>query len=196
MPKPRAVLYEKMALNPYEVFDMIILSKDECVKWAAGHKLKLSEQAKPLRCNGLSSRLWAPFPKEFPQLLWVARQLESSLVIESECLVWISGWSIFPSSENLQLFYRYRQSYGSNKLIGEAPGHLCLTYERAEIATLIWLGMLHGWDVHVLPDLPYSAVFISHDQYYEIGYSDVNSCLTAQKEFAEAKLELQVKNEA
>jgi hypothetical protein len=173
---------------------MIVLSKDECSDWAKRYKVQLDERSLPVRCNGHPHRLRSKFPGAFTKMLHVARAIESSLYINSQCLVWITGWEIWPSSENWQLFYRYRQSYGSNKLLLEAPGHLFLPYERAEIATMVWLGMLQGWDVHVFPDNVWSnCVFVSNDEWIEIGYEELAAAEGARNDFAEAKLEFQLK---
>ena len=172
---------------------MNILSKDECADWAKRYKIALDERLRPFRCNNAPHRLWAKIPSSFSRVLWVMRQIESSLNIDSQCLVWVTDWGIFPSNENMQLFYRFRQSYGNNKLLSEAPGHLCLPNERDEIVSLIWLCALQGWDVHVMPDTGSSSIFISHDEWFELGYTDLDNCVEGQKRFAESKLELQLK---
>jgi hypothetical protein len=37
-------------------------------------------------------------------------------------LVWITEWFIWGSSENWNLYYKLRQSYGDLRLLPEAPG--------------------------------------------------------------------------
>ena len=87
-----------------------------------------------------------------------------------ECLVWVTEHGIFPSSENLHLYYRLRQSYGDHRLLREAPGHLFLDYEDADLVSFLQLGIVHGWDMHVLPQLAYGGmdaarVFVCHDEW-------------------------------
>ena len=175
------------------LFHMIIFSKDECLDWTKRYKITLNGSGVPLCCNNAPIRLRVPFPKGFTQILWVARQIERSLYLSSQCLVWVTESGIFDSAENLQLFYRYRQSYGSSKLLVDAPGHLCLSYERPEIVSLVWLCMLQGWDAHIIPDLGSTSAFVSHDQWFELGFTDLAACKDSQKQFAAAKLESQLR---
>jgi hypothetical protein len=173
---------------------MIILTESECVQWAKRYKVKLDERSLPLRCNGHPHRLRLKFPSSYTKMLHVARRIEAVLYINSQCLLWVTDWEIWPSSENWQLFYRYRQSYGNNKLLSDAPGHLCLSHERPEIVTLLWLGMLQGWDLHIFPDNAWSnCIFISNDEWIEIGYEELAAANVAQKDFKEAKLEFELK---
>lgn len=173
---------------------MIIFSNEECIQWANFHKITLNDRLSPNRCNNTPYRLSGKIPSSTSSLMWLMRRIEASLIIESQCLVWISDWSIFPSNDNFQLFYRYRQSYGNNKLLSEAPGHLCMSYERAEIVSLAWLCVLQGWDAHIIPDQGYSSVFLSHDEWFELGFSERSIAVDCQKEFAEAKIDLQLKD--
>lgn len=84
--------------------------------------------------------------------------------------MWVTGWGIFPSNENLHLFYRFRQTYGDQRLLREAPGHLCLNYEGAEVVTLVHLGMLFGWDLHLIPMSGHARAFVSHDEWVEVAF--------------------------
>ena len=174
---------------------MLIISEKECSEWAKRFSVKLDDRGRPLCCSDAPFRLRGRFPDVFTKMLWVARQIELSLGAYSQCLVWITESGIFASAENLQLFYRYRQSYGSSKLLADAPGHLCLSYERAEIVSLIWLCMLQGWDVHAFPDSGSPSIFISHDEWFELGYTRLDACRDSQERFAEAKLELQLRQD-
>jgi hypothetical protein len=87
-------------------------------------------------------------------------------------LVWITQSDIFPGNENNHLYYRLRQSYGDFRLLHEAPGHLCLDYERAEVVTLVQLGILFGWDVHLIPYAGYARAFVCHDEWAVIGFDN------------------------
>jgi hypothetical protein len=170
---------------------MIILSKAECVDWMNRYNIALDNELLPIPCGGASHRLRGNVPSHGGGALYAMRQIESILNMYSECLVWISDWGIFPSNENLQLFYRYRHSYGDSRLLSSAPGHLCLGYERAEIVSLAWLCSLQGWDVHIIPDSGSGSVFISHDEWFVLGYESAEECEESRKHFATANIELQ-----
>ncbi len=82
-------------------------------------------------------------------------------------LLWVSAWNVWPSSENWHLYYRLRQSYGDQRLLEEAPGHLFLEHEAEDLASFLQLAMLNGWDGYVLTQADYVNVFFSHDEYID-----------------------------
>ena len=83
------------------------------------------------------------------------------------CLLWVTLWGVWGSSENLPLFYRVRESYGERRQLAQAPGHLFLRQDLAGLATFIQMGLQFGWDFYLLPAPTYSAAFISHDEYLQ-----------------------------
>ena len=72
--------------------------------------------------------------------------MATSLTFRMPTLLWITEWSIWPSSENLHLYYRLRHTYGDHRLLHEAPGHLFLEYESEDLATFLQVAMLNGWE--------------------------------------------------
>ncbi len=130
----------------------------------------LDARRQPTRDLRKPHRLKCEFPASFTQMLWFSRRIEAALQPRDSCLVWVTGWGIFPSNENLHLFYRFRQTYGDLRLLHEAPGHVCLNYESAEVVTLVHLGMLFGWDLHLIPAAAYARAFVSHDESVEIAF--------------------------
>jgi hypothetical protein len=111
---------------------------------------------------------------------------------ELDCLLWVTDWGIFPSNENLHAYYRIRQSYGDYRLLCEAPGHLCLDYERPEVVTLIQHCILFGWDVHLIPTAGFGRAFVSHDEYVELGFADQVQFEETRAAFGTAKLKVSV----
>ena len=87
-------------------------------------------------------------------------------------LLWVVATGIWPSSTNLHLYYRVRQSYQDYRLVSQAPGHLFLNYEIADFVTFVQIGILSGWDMYLLTDLQYGKAFVSHDSWAAIWRSD------------------------
>jgi hypothetical protein len=85
-----------------------------------------------------------------------------------ECLLWVTLHGVWSSSENWHLFYRIRETYGERRLLHEAPGHLFLNYESADLATFIGLVIQFGWDAHVVPIPTYASVSMSHDEFMHL----------------------------
>jgi hypothetical protein len=54
----------------------------------------------------------------------------------------------------------------------DAPGHLCLNYETEDLATLINLTMLNGWDAAYIPERDYVSLTFSHHNFIDVFSSD------------------------
>jgi hypothetical protein len=68
-----------------------------------------------------------------------------------------------------------RQSYGDHRLLDEAPGHLFLNYESADVVSFVQLGLLSGWDMHLVPSFGYGVVFASHDGWVEFALQEAEA---------------------
>ena len=164
----------------------------ECEEWCQALQVPLDDQRGPMREFTHRYRLRCAFPPSFTQLLWFSRCIESALQPRQTCLLWVTDFGIFPSNENHHLYYRLRQSYGDVRLLHEAPGHLCLDYERPEVVTLVHLCILFGWDVHLIPTVGYGRAFVCHDEWAEIGFDDQRQFDEIRQAFEQAELEVSV----
>jgi hypothetical protein len=166
---------------------MRIYTPEECATWAE-RLVTLDDGRKPTRDLEKPHRLRCEFPKSFTQMLWFSRCIDAALQPRQSCLVWVTDWGVFPSNENLHLFYRLRQTYGETRLLHEAPGHLCLNFESAEVVTLVHLGILFGWDLHLIPTSGYARAFVCHDEWVEIAFDDAAQFGKTGKELQAAGL--------
>ena len=171
---------------------MRFYSPIECAEWCSHLQVPLDSQRRPARELTHSHRLRCNFPPLFTQLIWFSRAIESALQPRHDCLLWVTDWGLFPSNENHHLYYRLRQSYGDVRLLHEAPGHLCLDYERPEVVTLIHLCILFGWDIHLIPSVGYGRAFVCHDEWAEIGFDNQSQFEQTRRVFEQAKLEVSV----
>jgi hypothetical protein len=168
----------------------------ECEEWCQALQVPLDGQNQPADALSSQHRLRCAFPASFSQLLWFSRCIEAALQPRQNCLVWVTGYGIFPSCENQHLYYRFRQSYGELKLLQDAPGHLCLDYERPEVVTLLHLGMLFGWDLHLIPTAGYGGAFVSHDEWAEIGFADQRLFDETRQALEKAELQVSIYDSA
>ena len=175
---------------------MRFLTPAECSQWCDRWQISLNDQRQPASEFAQPYRLRCDFPPSFTQSLCFSRCIESALQPRETCLLWITNWGIFPSNENLHLYYRLRQSYGDCRLLDESPGHLCHDYERPEVVTLIQLCMLFGWDVHLIPCAGYGRAFVCHDEWAEIGFDDPSVFEGSRREFERAKLKMSASSPA
>lgn len=97
----------------------------------------------------------------------VAEAIFQVLGAWDECLLWITQWGIWPSSEDWPRYYALRGQHGMRLSIEDAPGHL-LSPGNSELAADLLLQVLsNGWDAELFPAqgghvLPV-RVHVSHD---------------------------------
>ena len=89
-----------------------------------------------------------------------------------DCLLWVSEYGIWSSREDLNIYYRLRGSYGDHRQLGEAPGHLFLGHEKADLASYLSLVIQFGWGAHLLAGPTWTYMFVSHDGWVVVA-SDV-----------------------
>jgi hypothetical protein len=88
-----------------------------------------------------------------------------------QCLLWITEWGIWSSSEDWPKYYAIRGSLGEKRSLAEAPGHLFETNDTALLEDILGIVLMFGWDAHLLPSRGTSLhprVRISHDGWVEL----------------------------
>lgn len=137
------------------------MTSDECRDWAGAMGIDLED-----RLPGWH-HVDRPLPKGRAQLTRFCRHVEQFLQPRTGCLLWVTVWGVWPSSENMHLYYRLRQSYGDMRLLHEAPGHYFLDFEGPDLVSFLELALLSGWDAHLLPVTGYARAFVSHDEFID-----------------------------
>lgn len=150
---------------------MRFLTADEA-RTRCGEIVRLDSCGLPLAPHHESLYARAPLPS-VPALTEFCRQLERALQPREACLLWVTDWGIW-SGDNLHLYYRLRQSYGDLRLLDEAPAHLFLDYEAADLVSFLQVGILCGWDLHLIPFVGYARAFVSHDEFVEFAADEAN----------------------
>jgi hypothetical protein len=97
---------------------------------------------------------------------WIATELTSFLGAFATCLVWVTEYGVWPSSENRHLYYRLRSSYGDLRELHDAPGHHYYGHEIHDLITLIDLMIQFGWGGHVLASS--SSLYFSHEGWVRV----------------------------
>lgn len=140
---------------------MRFYTNEECGTWLTDRNREKPDLTPGLRVERID------YPSEFYQVFFFARWIASELTYRRPALLFITEWGIWPSSENWQLYYKLRQTYGDNRLLQEAPGHLFLEHEAEDLASFLQLSMLNGWGGYVLTEANYVNAFFSHDEYFD-----------------------------
>ncbi len=97
-----------------------------------------------------------------------------------ECLLWVTEWDIWPSSEDWPALYRLRGAQGEIASLWHKPGHLFVTTEALLLADFLLIVLMNGWDAHLLPSNRATIghrFFVSHDGWVALS-------TTAATEFA------------
>jgi hypothetical protein len=155
---------------------MRFFTEHEASDWCRD-RVRLDERKRPISPSAERHHVRVDLPGDHSRLTWFCRHLEQSLQPRDSCLLWVTDWGIWPSSENWHLYYRLRQSYNDVRLLHEAPAHLFLNYEEADLVTFLEIGVLCGWDMHLVPAVGYARAFVSHDEYVEFAADEHNPAL-------------------
>ena len=81
-----------------------------------------------------------------------------------ELLLWLGDWAVWPSSQHMPLFTRFRQALGESRPLIDAPGHLLTPGEADDGVSILVVSLQFIWDCHILTASGRDAVFISHDE--------------------------------
>ena len=169
---------------------MQFLTALECKTWCQERQIKLDDRGYPARGLNDKTSFRCAFPKSFTQFLWFAQFIEKTLQPRDNCLLWITEWGIWRSSENLHLYYKLRQAYGDNRLLEKAPGHIFQKFESSDLTTFLELSMLFGWGGYLLPTEGYSRGFISHDEWAELIFENPEDIESLKSQLVKAGINL------
>jgi hypothetical protein len=152
-------------------------TNQECEDWLSGR-----ERLKPEAVPGVHVE-HIGYPPGSHRLFFVAHWIATSLTYRTPTLLWITEWGIWGGSENWHLYYKLRQTYGDQRLLHEAPGHLFLEHEAEDLASFLQVSMLNGWGGYVLTGMNYVNAFFSHDEYIDFFAENDGNLADIRKEF-------------
>jgi hypothetical protein len=117
------------------------------------------------------------------RLAFFAKWIADHLPYKQPVLVLITEWGIWPSSENWHLYYLLRTSHGEHRLLDEAPGHLFLEYEAADLTSFLQLAMMNGWGGYLLTEANYVNAFFSHDEHIDFYAENAGNLIDVRDAF-------------
>jgi hypothetical protein len=143
---------------------MKFLPSDQSLAWWARRpQLAIPPAFAPLGSLP-SRRLDANFEAQQTAAYMFARHIMNWLfVYDGPVLASVFEYGIWPSSENLHLYYTWRRSHGNFELLEDAPGHLFLKHESEDFATLLHLAFLFGWGLSCAEPDGERAFHVDHD---------------------------------
>jgi hypothetical protein len=161
---------------------MKILTNENAKEMLGGKPLDifLSELSNRLQLVGDAYSI----PADSGRKTALSRLFAYLLFRNSSICVYVSGWGVWGSAENLDLFYGYRRSCGENRTLMEAPVHLFERSEEDAFVSILCMVFYFVWDAWVFDIEGKVLVRVSHDEWLEARTDDDG----VRKEFA-AELE-------
>ena len=167
---------------------MKTLTTDEAVKWCVNHKIAVDAKGDHEIAFKGYNVLRFEIPQAVNRVYWLSNVIQEKLQPWDQCLLWVTAWGIWESSENWHLYYRLRRSYADDKLIEEAPGHLFLGNEKQDFVSFLQLGLQYGWDVCLFPENSNNRAFASHDGWVELAMVDQVDLEKTKRELRESEI--------
>jgi hypothetical protein len=148
-----------------------------------------------LTANGLGQKLAQLAPGTFRREVTgdvgrrcaFANMLTKNLVTDESAIACldITDWAVWPSAQNMDLFYAYRRSLGESRLLIEAHFHVFTASEANELRNILHLGLISLFDVAGASTATDFRFYASHDEYIEVRwYKDAGWLPTTEWFFA------------
>jgi hypothetical protein len=126
-----------------------------------------------LEAMGLNHVCSFRIPTDSGRKAALARQISTTVRPgEKNVVVWIAQTGVWPSSENQQLFYALRRSWGEPRSLAEAPYHLFSALDREQLECLLDIVLFFFWDVLVLSPSQAVGLWFSHDEILDLHAGD------------------------
>lgn len=82
----------------------------------------------------------------------------------------ITDWGVWPSAQNMDLFYAYRKHLGETRLLHEAHFHVFNASEANEFRNILHLGLISLFDVTGASTTTDFRFYASHDKWIEVAW--------------------------
>ena len=128
-------------------------------------------------------------PSDTGRKTYLANCISRLVTPQPEGLLWMTSWNVWPSAENMNLFYGYRRSLSESRPLIEVPGHIFQSSELEQVECLLDLALYFMWDAWIIEGKNGVVIKISHDEDLFV-YASQKSALSPFESMFQ-KLELQ-----
>jgi len=149
---------------------MTFLAINEVWDWCRRHGIGLDADRRLPRLAAGPDNVFFEFGDgqavDHQEAVRVGKRCLDSIVPWDECLLWVTDWGVWPSSEDWPAYYAARGSRGERRSLQDAPGHLFDISQLSEMEDFLTFVIEHGWDAELLTASNGTAsrrLFISHD---------------------------------
>jgi hypothetical protein len=146
---------------------MRILTPAECQSWCVERQIPLGESGwiRPDIDADMFHGVEVPYPADSGAKVALARFLLSLVEPAPETLLLIGDWAVWPSSQHMPLFTRFREALGEHRPLIEAPGHLVTAADMDDAVSIVATSLLFLWDCDGISSSGREAFHFSHDEF-------------------------------
>lgn len=137
---------------------MKVLSLPECSEWANG----LLESNSSIAASPLAHRVFH-VRDGAPAHAVLRRWVEWLFGGGPSVLILVDEYGVWESSEDLNLYSRWRQAVGAPGALVDAPGHVFEAKEADDATSLLLMARVFGWGFRALAQDGRRGVRIDHD---------------------------------
>lgn len=105
-------------------------------------------------------------PQESSRQVSLARVLTNMLLDRGRVVLWVRAWGLRGDTEHMDLFERYRLSFGEARTLQDAPVHICED-DHATLMSLLCIALFFGWDFELFCWDGKVVVSASHDDWVQ-----------------------------
>jgi hypothetical protein len=145
---------------------MRFLTPTDWQAWCSEREVPLREVGwiRPYISANHFSVVDVPYRSDSGAKVSLARFLFSLVAPEPETLLLLDDWAVWPSSQHMPLFTRFREALGEGRPLIETPGHLVAASDSDDAVSIIATSLLFIWDCYGISSSGRDAFYISHDE--------------------------------
>jgi len=111
-------------------------------------------------------------PEDSGAKVAIARTIATTFLDVGPTVLWINETGIWPSAEHMDLFSRYRLSYGERRVLSDAPIYIFESIaDKDAFISVLCLSLFFIWGVEITDLGRTRALTISHDEWLEYRYA-------------------------
>lgn len=164
---------------------MRFLSPEDWQAWCVERNVPLREtvRVRPVIAAGHFHIVEVPYDGDSGRKVSLARLLFSVVAPEPESLLLLDDWEVWPSSQHLPLFTRFRQALGESRPLIESPGHLVAASDHDDAVSIIATALMFFWDCYGISASGRDAFYVSHDEYGYFASRDASVAARVGEQF-------------
>jgi hypothetical protein len=111
-------------------------------------------------------------PKDSGEKVALSRIIANNFLQRGAAVLWVRETGIWRSAEHMDLFFRYRLSYGEVRSLSHAPIHIFESYEDADaFISIFFLGLSFVWGIELASLDRSVAMTIGHDEWLDYRFA-------------------------